>query len=54
MYLCLKKLVSKVWKKNRPNFYVMYKAGKKSESFLHSFLAVFPSLVMQWISSFTL
>ena len=31
----------------------MYKAGRKPESsFSHSFLAVFPSLVMQQISSF--
>ena len=32
----------------------MYKAGRKSELFYHSFLAVFPSLVMQQISSFIL
>ena len=51
MHLCLNKLASKVWKKNCPNFlYTIYTAGRKSESsFSHSFLAVFPSLVMQRI-----
>ena len=53
MYLCLNKLACKVWKKNCPNFlYTMYKAGKKLESFSHSFLAVFPSLVVHQIFSF--
>ena len=53
MYLCLNKLAIQVWKKNCPNFlYTMYKAGKKSESLSHSFLAIFPLLVMQQISSF--
>ena len=56
MYLCLNKVASKVWKKNCPNFnYKMYKTERKLESsFSHSFLAVFPSLIMQQISSFVL
>ena len=50
----LNKSASKVWKKNSPNFlYTMYKAGRKSESsFSHSFLVIFPSLIMKQISSF--
>ena len=53
MYLCFNKLVSKVWKKNCPNFfYAVYKAQRKSESFSHSFFTVFTSLVTQRISSF--
>ena len=52
MHLCLNKFESKVWKENCPIFlYKMYKAGRKSESFPNSFLVVFPSLVMQQISS---
>ena len=50
MYLCLNMLVSKVWKKNCPNFvYTMYKAGRKLKSFSHPSLAIFPLLVMQQI-----
>ena len=47
---------SKVWKKVFLFFlYTLYKARRKLESsFSHSFLAVFPSLVMQRISSFIL
>ena len=53
MYLCLNKLASKVWKKKCTNFlYTMCKGGRKLELFFHSFLVVFPSLVMQQISSF--
>ena len=53
MYLCLHKVAHKVWKKNCANFlYTKYKAGRKSKSFFQPFLAVFPSLVMHWISSF--
>ena len=42
--------------KNCPNFlYTLYTARRKSESlFSYSFLAFFPSLVMQRISSFIL
>ena len=49
-------IASKVWKKIVLIFlYTLYKAWRKSESwFSHSFLAVFPSLVMQWISSLIL
>ena len=55
MYLYLNKLASRVWKKNFLNyFYTMYKAGRKSGSFSHFFLAIFPLLVMQQISPFTL
>ena len=56
MYLCLNKLASKVWKNNCPNFLdTLYKAKRKlGPSFLHSYHAVFPSLVMQQISSFIL
>ena len=66
MYLCLNKLATKVWKNS--NFlnlkygkilivlifiYTVCKTRRKSESsFSHSFLAIFPSLVMQQISSF--
>ena len=53
MYHCLNQLASKVWKKSCPNFfYTMYKAGKKLELFSHSFLAIFPFVVMQQISLF--
>ena len=53
MYLCLNKLASKVWKKKCTNFlYTMCKGGRKLELFFHSFLAVFPLLLMQQISSF--
>ena len=47
-------IASKVWKKIVLIFlYTLYKARRKSESsFSHSFLAIFPSLVMQQISSF--
>ena len=42
-------------KKNCPNFlYTMYKAGRKSESFSYSFLVIFPSLVIQGMSSIIL
>ena len=51
--LCLNISASKVREKNCPNFlYIIYKTGKMSESFSHSFLAVFPSLAMQRIYSF--
>ena len=53
MYLCLNKLASKVWKKKCTNFlYTMCKGGRKLELFFHSFLAIFPSLMMQPISLF--
>ena len=55
MYLYLNKLTSNVWKKNCPNFlYVKYKAGRNLESFSCSFLAIFPLLAMQQLSSFIL
>ena len=53
MYICLKRLASKLWKKNCPNFlHTMYKVGRKLESVSHPFLAVLSSSVMQQISSF--
>ena len=54
MYFCFSDVASKVWKKSCPNFsYRMYKVGRKLESsFSHSFLVIFPSLVMWQISLF--
>ena len=53
MYICLKRLAGKLWKKNCPNFlHTMYKVGRKLESVSHPFLAVLSSSVMQQISSF--
>ena len=56
MYLCLNKSMSKYDKRIILIFlYTLYKARKRSESkFPHSFLAIFPLLIMQRISSFIL
>ena len=56
MHLCSNKLASKVCKKNCLSFlYTLYKAQRKLEStFLCSFFAIFPSLIMQRISVFIL
>ena len=55
-YPCLNKLMSKHGRTAALIFlYTLYKAGRMSElSFFHSFLAFFPLLMMQQVSSFIL